>query len=189
MQALGLAEPTPIQRQAIPAMLDGRELLAVAPTGSGKTFAFLLPILASLRVHRKQKQADDSEEPAEASAGPRAVVLSPTRELAQQTHREMRLLTQGRRLRGRVLSKATAAAGGWGAVDVLFATPLRLAALAGRGALDLSGVRWLVLDEADKLFELGFLEQAGVLRFVCVCACVSARPRASMQARDNGNPP
>ena len=79
----GFETPTPIQRQAIPLLLENHELLAVAPTGSGKTLAFLLPIILSLRAK------DDT------AGGPRALLLSPTKELAQQSHRILRLLCRG----------------------------------------------------------------------------------------------
>jgi superfamily II DNA/RNA helicase len=83
LKEAGFDEPTPIQRQAIPALLENHELLAVAPTGSGKTLAFLLPIICSL------KSKDDE------AGGPRALLLSPTKELAQQSHRILRLLCRG----------------------------------------------------------------------------------------------
>ena len=83
LKEAGFDEPTPIQRQAIPLLLENHELLAVAPTGSGKTLAFLLPIICSL------KSKDDE------AGGPRALLLSPTKELAQQSHRIMRLLCRG----------------------------------------------------------------------------------------------
>ena len=83
LKEAGFDEPTPIQRQAIPSLLENHELLAVAPTGSGKTLAFLLPIICSL------KSKDDE------AGGPRALLLSPTKELAQQSHRILRLLCRG----------------------------------------------------------------------------------------------
>lgn len=83
LKEAGFDEPTPIQRQAIPALLENHELLAVAPTGSGKTLAFLLPIIVALR-------SKDDE-----AGGPRALLLSPTKELAQQSHRILRLLCRG----------------------------------------------------------------------------------------------
>ena len=79
----GFHEPTPIQRQAIPILLEGSELLAVAPTGSGKTLAFLLPMVTKLA-------AKDDE-----AGGPRALLLSPTKELAQQSFRILKLLCRG----------------------------------------------------------------------------------------------
>ena len=83
LKEAGFDEPTPIQRQAIPLLLENHELLAVAPTGSGKTLAFLLPIICSV------KSKDDE------AGGPRALLLSPTKELAQQSHRILRLLCRG----------------------------------------------------------------------------------------------
>lgn len=155
LAAMGYDEPTPIQRQAIPILLAGRDCLACAPTGSGKTVAFLLPILAALKS------------PA-ARAGIRAVVLSPTRELAKQTHRELKLLCAGKRLRLRLMTKAVGAGvdftSGGSPCDVLVSTPLRLSRMSEEKKADLSRVQHLVLDEADKLFELGFAEQIdGVL--------------------------
>ena len=79
----GFDQPTPIQRQAIPILLEANELLAIAPTGSGKTLSFLLPIVVKLRTR------DDD------AGGPRALLLSPTKELAQQSHRILKLLCRG----------------------------------------------------------------------------------------------
>ena len=83
LKEAGFHDPTPIQRQAIPILLEQNELLAVAPTGSGKTLSFLLPIIVSLRGK------DD------ASKGPRAIIVGPTKELAQQSHRILKLLCKG----------------------------------------------------------------------------------------------
>eukprot|EP00897_Mesotaenium_endlicherianum_P001348 jgi/Mesen1/1240/ME000129S00344 len=158
LKAMGLRDPSPIQRQAIPVLLSGREVFACAPTGSGKTVAFLVPILMKLKAPSKD--------------GIRAVVLSPTRELAQQIHRELKKLTAGKKFRARVMTKATASGVDFGAspCDVLISTPLRLNHLLAQGKIDLSRVEHLVLDESDKLFELGFVEQIDAV----VAAC--ARP-------------
>lgn len=145
--------PTPVQRQAVPCLLAGRELLAVAQTGSGKTLAFLLPILLALKSH--------------APGGIRALVLSPTRELAAQTARVWSRLSPGRRLRAALLTKAAAAGADFCALDLLIATPARLGPLLGAGRLALAQVRLLILDEADKLFELGFLEQIDAALAAC----------------------
>ncbi|XP_038820749.1 probable ATP-dependent RNA helicase DDX52 [Salvelinus namaycush] len=96
LSAAGLTIPTPIQMQAIPLMMHGRELLACAPTGSGKTLAFCLPLL----THLKQP----------ANLGIRALVISPTRELASQTHRELVRLSEGVGFRVHILDKASMAA-------------------------------------------------------------------------------
>ncbi|KAI0208879.1 putative ATP-dependent RNA helicase DDX52 [Lamellibrachia satsuma] len=115
--ALGFDAPTPIQMQAIPGMLQGRELLACAPTGSGKTAAFILPILHTL----KQPQ----------NCGFRALVLSPTRELAKQTQREFCHLAEGRGFRIHIIEKSKTAAKKFGPnsskkFDILVSTPSRL---------------------------------------------------------------
>ena len=141
-------EPTPIQMQAIPLMLNGREVFACAPTGSGKTLAFIVPILAHLKGPQR--------------SGFRAVVLSPTRELAQQTYREFSRMSTKSGLRVHVLTKAKATANNFGPqssqrFDILISTPNRLVHLLScqPPAIDLHNVEWLVLDEADKLFEDG----------------------------------
>eukprot|EP00898_Chlorokybus_atmophyticus_P001705 jgi/Chlat1/2535/Chrsp175S02387 len=148
---LGYADPTPIQRQALPAMLQGRDMLAVAPTGSGKTLAFLLPIVLALK--RSKQDAPTV----------RAVILSPTKELAAQTGRELaRLATgTGTHLTCVVLSKAQAKSRDFLAhpVDIIISTPLRLKHLIEEQRVSLSTVSHLVLDEADKLLEMGFIEQ------------------------------
>ena len=107
------------------------------------------------------------------AGGVRAVVLSPTRELASQTLRVLRRLSPGKRLRGAVLTKAAAAGADFGALDILIATPLRLGRLLELGRISLARVTWLVMDEADKLFELGFLEQIDAV--VAACNAESVR--------------
>lgn len=100
IEASEYKEPTPVQMQAIPSMLLGRDVLATAPTGSGKTAAFAIPMLANLAV----PSGVSSDGP-----GIRSVVLSPTRELAVQIHAEFTRLSKGRKLHLTLLSKATAA--------------------------------------------------------------------------------
>ncbi|XP_051903301.1 probable ATP-dependent RNA helicase DDX52 [Hippocampus zosterae] len=163
MRNAGLSTPTPIQMQAIPLIMQCRELLACAPTGSGKTLAFCLPLLA----HLKQP----------AKLGFRAVIISPTRELASQTHREMLRLSEGTGFRIRILDKASVAANKFGPqsnkkFDVLISTPNRLVFLLKQDppAIDLSSVEWLVVDESDKLFEdgkKGFREQLAAIFQAC----------------------
>lgn len=96
IEASEYKEPTPIQMQAIPSMLLGRDVLATAPTGSGKTAAFAIPILANLGAPGQER-------------GIRAIVLSPTRELSVQIHAEFNRLSKGRKFHIVLLSKATAA--------------------------------------------------------------------------------
>nr|XP_040035765.1 probable ATP-dependent RNA helicase DDX52 [Gasterosteus aculeatus aculeatus] len=159
----GLNSPTPVQMQAIPLMMHGRELLACAPTGSGKTLAFCLPMLAQLRQP--------------ANLGFRAVVISPTRELANQTYRELLRMTEGVGFRVHIIDKASLAAKKYGPqsnkkYDILVSTPNRLVFLLKQDppALDLSGVEWLIVDESDKLFEdgkTGFREQLAAVFLAC----------------------
>ncbi|XP_076025095.1 putative ATP-dependent RNA helicase DDX52 [Genypterus blacodes] len=159
----GLNSPTPIQMQAIPLMMHSRELLACAPTGSGKTLAFCLPLLAHLQQPTNQ--------------GFRAVIISPTRELASQTHRELLRLSEGVGFRVHIIDKASLAAKKYGPqsnkkYDILVSTPNRLIFLLKQDppALDLSSVEWLVVDESDKLFEdgkSGFRDQLATVFLAC----------------------
>uniref|UniRef100_A0A7N6AHY7 Probable ATP-dependent RNA helicase DDX52 n=1 Tax=Anabas testudineus TaxID=64144 RepID=A0A7N6AHY7_ANATE len=159
----GLNSPTPIQMQAIPLMMHGRELLACAPTGSGKTLAFSLPLLAHL------------QQPT--NLGFRAVIISPTRELASQTYRELLRLSEGVGFRVHIMDKASMAAKKYGPqsnkkYDILVSTPNRLVYLLKQDppALDLSSVEWLVVDESDKLFEdgkTGFRDQLATIFLAC----------------------
>ncbi|KAK9290553.1 hypothetical protein L1049_008723 [Liquidambar formosana] len=144
---LGFKEPTPIQRQAIPILLSGRECFACAPTGSGKTFAFVCPMLMKL----KHSSTD----------GIRAVILCPTRELAAQTTRECKKLAKGNKFYIKLMTKELARKADFSKrpCDVLISTPLRLCFAIRKRKLDLSRVEYLVLDESDKLFELGLVKQ------------------------------
>ena len=129
----GYSEPTPIQQQAVPILLSGRDLLACAPTGSGKTAAFVVPILAALKKPDK--------------IGFRALVLAPTRELAEQTHRTFNTVARGRKFKIFHLSKANANSNTFGATsntkrDVLITTPMRLVHLIENEQIDLSQSVW-----------------------------------------------
>ncbi|GJP34877.1 hypothetical protein CLOM_g19359 [Closterium sp. NIES-68] len=155
LQEMGFEEPTPIQRQVVPLLLKRQECFACAPTGSGKTVAFLLPIVMGLKTHSPDAI--------------RAVILVPTRELALQISRALKQLAAGTKLRARLLTKATAKCVDLkgAACDVLISTPLRLAHLVSEEKVDLSRVQHLVLDEADKLFEMGFVEQIDGIVAAC----------------------
>ncbi|XP_022767394.1 DEAD-box ATP-dependent RNA helicase 57 isoform X2 [Durio zibethinus] len=144
---LGFKEPTPIQRQAIPVLLSGRECFACAPTGSGKTLAFVSPMLMKL----KHASTD----------GVRAVILCPTRELAAQTTRECKKLAKGNKFHIKLLTKKLIRSADLSKLpcDILISTPLRLSSAIKKRKLDLSRVEYLVLDESDKLFELGLIKQ------------------------------
>ena len=145
---LGYEVPSPVQAEAIPQVLAGRDLLAAAQTGTGKTAAFLLPVLSRLAHCRRHE-------------GPALLVVTPTRELAQQiadvcatverrTHHRSVTVVGGV---GYEPQKAALARG----CDVLVATPGRLVDLIEQGCCDLSGVDVLVLDEADRMLDMGFL--------------------------------
>jgi ATP-dependent RNA helicase DDX52/ROK1 len=145
-------EPTPIQMQAIPILLQRRDILGIAPTGSGKTAAYLIPTIAHLKAPKKD-------------VGPRAIVISPTRELAGQIEREFLRLSVGKKFKICLLSKATAASAAHNVqhFDAVVSTPLRLVNLIKSGGIDLSHVNVLVMDEADRLFDLG------VRSFIVLC--------------------
>ncbi|XP_041052465.1 probable ATP-dependent RNA helicase DDX52 isoform X2 [Carcharodon carcharias] len=163
IQEAGFQIPTPIQMQAIPIMLHNREILACAPTGSGKTLAFCIPLLTCLKQPMNK--------------GFRALILSPTRELASQTHRELVKLSEGVGFRIHMINKAAEAAKKFGPktsnkFDILVTTPNRLIYLLKQDppALDLSRVEWLVVDESDKLFEdgkSGFRDQLATIFLAC----------------------
>jgi ATP-dependent RNA helicase RhlE len=147
----GYDSPSPIQVQAIPAVLGGRDILAAAQTGTGKTAGFVLPILQRL-------MADQSHG---SSRAPRALVLTPTRELAAQVAQSARDYGKFSQLRTyqvfggvSINPQITALRAG---CDILVATPGRLLDLAQQRALDLSKVQVLVLDEADRMLDMGFI--------------------------------
>jgi ATP-dependent RNA helicase RhlE len=148
----GYASPTPIQAQAIPAVLDGRDLLAAAQTGTGKTAAFTLPLLQRLEgVGRDTRPG----------RAPRALVLVPTRELAAQVSESVRVYGRHTGIRttvvfGGVGLQPQAAALRRG-IDILIATPGRLLDLVAQQHANLSDVDCLVLDEADRMLDMGFI--------------------------------
>ncbi len=147
VRALGYTIPTPIQAQAIPPILERKDLIGLAQTGTGKTAAFVLPILEHLRSGPRGKV--------------RALIISPTRELAEQTHDVINGLGAATGLR------STAIYGGVGmepqtrelrrGVDVITACPGRLLDHLWKGNITLTGLETLVIDEADRMFDMGFL--------------------------------
>ncbi|HEX4812587.1 MAG TPA: DEAD/DEAH box helicase [Nonomuraea sp.] len=148
LSELGYEEPTPIQREAIPPLVEGRDVLGQAATGTGKTAAFALPVL-----QRMEPGGDD---------GPVALVLVPTRELAVQVSEAFH--RYGRTLGARVLPVYGGAPIGRQlqalkrGVDIVVATPGRALDHLGRGTLGLSGLRTVVLDEADEMLDMGFAD-------------------------------
>ena len=144
--AAGYTTPTPIQEKAIPQVMQGRDLMGLAQTGTGKTAAFVLPIL-----HRLMQKP---------GKGVRALIVAPTRELAEQTHEAIETLG------ARTNLKSASIYGGvnlqrqvkqLGRADIVVACPGRLLDHLGRKNVNLSGVEMLVLDEADQMFDMGFL--------------------------------
>jgi ATP-dependent RNA helicase RhlE len=150
----GYTSPTPIQAQAIPLVMEGADLLAGAQTGTGKTAAFTLPLLHRLSFGRSVTNKFGN-------SGVRALILTPTRELAAQIDESIK--TYGKYLQ----LKSAVIFGGVGmnpqisqlrrGVDILVATPGRLLDLVGQGVLDLGTVQTLVLDEADRMLDMGFV--------------------------------
>ena len=143
----GYNTPTPIQTQAIPAAMDGKDLIGTAQTGTGKTAAFVLPILHTLLSGPRNRT--------------RALIVTPTRELAEQIHQAVRSLSVGTNLRSATIY------GGVGSapqiqslrkgVEIIVACPGRLLDLVAQGHANLSHIEVLVLDEADRMFDMGFL--------------------------------
>ncbi len=156
VEAAGYTQPTPVQQRAIPAVLQGRDLMVAAQTGTGKTGGFALPVLELLfpgghpdREHRYGPKQ------------PRVLVLTPTRELAAQVHDSFKVYARDLPLKSAVIfggvgmnPQVQAIAKG---LDVLVACPGRLLDLANQKAIDLSHVEILVLDEADRMLDMGFI--------------------------------
>ncbi len=147
VRAAAFVEPRPIQAETIPAALEGADVLGLAHTGTGKTAAFALPLLDQLLDTRKP--------------GPRALVLAPTRELATQIEAEIRLLAKFTRLKTALIFGGASMRNQIAALrrrpEIVVACPGRLLDLIGQGAARLGDVETLVLDEADHMFDMGFL--------------------------------
>ncbi len=149
---LGFEQPTEIQQQAIPAAMAGHDLIASSKTGSGKTLAFVIPAMQRLSKNRALSKRD-----------PRVVILTPTRELAKQVFTQLRLFTAGSQF------KAVLVLGGENFNDqvkalekdphFIVATPGRLADHLSQGHFHLNGLELLILDEADRMLDLGFSKQ------------------------------
>ncbi|MEP2942906.1 MAG: DEAD/DEAH box helicase [Hyphomicrobiales bacterium] len=148
---LGFDKPTPIQQKAIPLVMEGRDIMGLAQTGTGKTAAFGLPLVEHLFANKSRPQPKTAK----------SLILAPTRELANQIADNLRLYVQGTSLRVNVV------VGGASinvqrkkleqGTDILVATPGRLMDLLDRGALRLNETNFLVLDEADQMLDLGFI--------------------------------
>jgi len=151
LKAQGYTQPTPIQEQAIPLLLTGKDLLGVAQTGTGKTAAFAIPILHHL-IHKK---------PSLGKRKIQALVVTPTRELAIQIGESFTVYGQYTPLRNTVIfggvkqGKQVAVLNK--GVDILVATPGRLLDLMGQGIISLRDIKHAVLDEADQMLDMGFI--------------------------------
>ena len=160
----GYTEPTPVQAESIPIVLAGRDLLSSAQTGTGKTAAFVLPILQLLHASRVAPRAlaPGRSLPRGATGQPiRCLVLTPTRELALQIEESVRTYGAGRPIRSTTIyggvgfqPQVNALRGG---PEIVVATPGRLLDHAGQGTIDLGSVEILVLDEADRMLDMGFI--------------------------------
>ncbi len=148
----GFEEPTPIQKKAVPVLLDGHDLIGVAETGTGKTLAYLLPILNGLELEQRD---------------PQAIVICPTRELALQVGKE------AERFGGHLGLRSVVAYGGTSSADqkkalsegrhLVVATPGRLLDFVNSAWLTMRRVRWLVLDEADRMLDMGFINDVDAI--------------------------
>ena len=156
IESAGYTQPTPVQQRAIPAVLQGRDLMVAAQTGTGKTGGFALPILERLFPggHPDREQRHGPKQP-------RVLVLTPTRELAAQVHDSFKVYARDLKFISACIfggvgmnPQIQALAKG---VDVLVACPGRLLDLANQKAIDLSHVEILVLDEADRMLDMGFI--------------------------------
>ena len=147
VRQIGYTVPTPIQQRGIPVVLEGRDMLGLAQTGTGKTASFLLPLLQRLTVGHRSRI--------------RALILAPTRELAEQTHETAVDLGRGAGVRSISIyggvGKSNQVAALRRGTDIVVACPGRLLDHISGGSINLSGVEMLVLDEADRMCDMGFL--------------------------------
>jgi ATP-dependent RNA helicase RhlE len=149
VEEIGFTEPTPIQEQAIPAIKSGKDVLGIAQTGTGKTAAYILPILTQL----VKAEGDD----------PRVIILVPTRELSIQVGEDLEELSQFTNIRTAAIYGGV----GWtkhaeiitSGIDILVATPGRLLDLYQHNVLNFKKIRTLVIDEADRMLDMGFMPQ------------------------------
>jgi ATP-dependent RNA helicase RhlE len=152
LEAAGFDTPTPIQAQAIPPQMKGRDILGVAQTGSGKTAAFVLPILKDIMAMGDKRQHNTA----------RALIMVPTRELAVQIEECIRMFAKGAHISTALvlggMSRFLQIKKMLPGVDFLIATPGRLLDLMNEGAVKLHDTKFLVLDEADRMLDMGFIK-------------------------------
>lgn len=162
----GYTEPTPIQEKAIPLILEGRDVLGCAQTGTGKTGAFAMPILDRLAQNMPTPKSREGQKQrgkrGRTGRHPSALVLCPTRELASQIHESF--CTYGKKLSLDCTTVFGGVSQHWqvralnSGVDIVVATPGRLLDLMNQGVINLSSVEFLVLDEADRMLDMGFID-------------------------------
>lgn len=157
VKKLGYLKPFPIQEQAIPVILEGKDLMGIAQTGSGKTACFVMPVLEKLQNQEVKKDRNIQ-----------VLILVPTRELAIQIDEVFRAFTDHLKREIRTMAvyggvSINPQMKGMFGVEVLIATPGRLLDLIDHNALSISGIQHLVIDEADKMFQLGFGEEMNKL--------------------------
>ncbi|MCC3215032.1 DEAD/DEAH box helicase [Chryseobacterium sp. X308] len=157
VKKLGYLKPFPIQEQAVPVILQGKDLMGIAQTGSGKTACFVMPILEKLQNAEVKKDRNVQ-----------VLILVPTRELAIQIDEVFRAFTDNLKREVRTMAvyggvSINPQMKGMFGVEVLIATPGRLLDLIDHNALSISGIKHLVIDEADKMFQLGFGEEMNKL--------------------------
>ena len=151
LKAMGFQEPTPIQNKAVPLALEGHDILGLAQTGTGKTLAFGLPLINQMLEQPGKPEPKTTK----------ALILAPTRELVNQIAESLRILTANTKVRvvtvvgGQSINKQITTLNR--GTDILVATPGRLIDLMDRKAIDLSKARYLVLDEADQMLDMGFI--------------------------------
>jgi ATP-dependent RNA helicase DeaD len=156
LETLGFTEPTPVQSQAIPEMLSGRDVVGLAQTGTGKTAAFSLPILEQIDLQ---------------ASGIQALVLTPTRELAMQVKEAIRSLSTDSALYiltvygGQSIERQIQRLRR--GVQIVVGTPGRILDLLNRGELKLDSIRWMVLDEADEMLSMGFIQDVEKILEAC----------------------
>ncbi|MCO6547788.1 MAG: DEAD/DEAH box helicase [Gilliamella sp.] len=159
IQEQNYTDPTPIQQQAIPVILSGKDLMASAQTGTGKTAGFSLPILQKL-IEQQAKEANNPK-PKKGKRPLYALILAPTRELAAQIGENIRDYSRYFPIRSLVVFGGVSINPQMmklrGGVDILIATPGRLLDLVQQNAVDLATVKMLVLDEADRMLDMGFI--------------------------------
>ncbi|KAG5440926.1 hypothetical protein PCK2_000081, partial [Pneumocystis canis] len=145
----GFDTPTPIQMQAIPISVSGRDLFVCSPTGSGKTLAFVIPILLDLKKHSNE--------------GFRALIITPTKDLSKQIYQEIKRLTDGKKFKICHLRKSRMSSISRSMYDIVISPPQMILKAIFEKNLNYKSVRHLILDEGDRLFDHDFLEQTNKL--------------------------